>query len=129
MHGAGEEDRVTIVAAGVTLFEALEAAERLRERDVAVRVVDAYSIAPLDVATLRQCMEETGAVVTVEDHRRAGGLGEAVAATLAATGGGKVLSLAVDGVPGSASPEEQRRQAGIDADSIVEAVRGLVGSD
>lgn len=128
VHGAGEDDDVTIVAAGVTLFEALEAAKRLRESGVAARVVDAYSVAPLDVATLRRCLDETGAVVTVEDHRRAGGLGEAVAATLASTGAGKVVSLAVDGVPGSASPEEQRRQAGIDAESIVEAVSGLVGS-
>lgn len=128
-HVHGDGDDVTIVAAGVTLFEALEAAKSLQENGVAARVVDAYSVAPLDVATLRQCLEETGAVLTVEDHRRAGGLGEAVAATLAATGAGKVISLAVDGVPGSASPEEQRRLAGIDAASIVEAVRGLIGTD
>lgn len=129
LHRSGDDDDVTIVAAGATLFEALQASEILRAAGVSARVVDLYSVAPLDSETLTECMETTGVVVTVEDHRRAGGLGEAVAASLAPLDRGRVFSLAVDGVPGSASPEDQRRQAGIHADSIVEAVKRVLGDE
>lgn len=128
LHRATDDDDVTIAAAGVTLFEALEAAETLEEKDIAARVVDLYSIRPLDVDTLTACLESTGAVVTVEDHRRAGGLGEAVAAAVAPRGDGRIVSLAVEGIPGSASPDEQLRLAGIDSAAIVEAVTELLGS-
>lgn len=122
VHRAGADDDVTIVAAGVTVFEGLRAADLLAERDVAARVVDLYSVAPLDADTLLDCASATDVVIVVEDHRRGGGIGEAVAATLAQRGPGTpVVSLAVSGLPGSADAAAQRRLAGIDADAIVDA--------
>ncbi len=128
VHHRSGADRATIVAAGVTVFEALEAADRLADVGIATRVVDAYSVAPLDTATLAACLEETGAMVVVEDHGRPGGLGEAVAMALSGGNGSgnPIVSLAVDGVPGSATPDEQRRLAGIDAAAIVAAVKDLL---
>lgn len=125
IHNGGNDDQVTIAAAGVTLFEALEASRRLGEKGIGARVVDIYSVSPIDTDTLRRCLEETGAIVAVEDHRRPGGIGEAIAAEMAAGGVGRMTILAVEGIPGSATPEEQRRQAGIDASSIVGAAEEL----
>ncbi|HEX2154700.1 MAG TPA: transketolase [Acidimicrobiia bacterium] len=125
LHRAGDEDRVTIAAAGVTLFEALDAAERLAQKGIGARVLDMYSVSPLDVDAVRRCLDETGAILSVEDHRRPGGIGEAIAAEAAAHGSGRHRILAVEGIPGSAEPAEQRRQAGIDAESIVQAATEL----
>ncbi|GAA3879901.1 transketolase [Streptomyces sedi] len=118
------EDRLTVVAAGVTVHEALRAADELAEEGVPVRVVDLYSVKPVDAAALREAAELTGCLLTVEDHRHAGGLGDAV---LDAFSDGRpvprLLRLAVDTMPGSATPDEQLRAAGIDAGAIATAAR------
>ncbi|MCX5253151.1 transketolase [Streptomyces canus] len=120
-------DRLTVVAAGVTVHEALKAAEALEQEGIRVRVVDLYSVKPVDRATLRQAAEDTGCLLTVEDHREEGGLGDAV---LDAFADGRpvprLVRLAVRTMPGSASPEEQLHAAGIDAESIAAAGRLLV---
>jgi transketolase len=121
-----ENDRVTLVGAGVTLFEALKAAGQLSQEGTGVRVIDAYSVKPIDAATLRRAMQETGLVVVVEDHWLEGGLGEAVLSALADDGQaltGRVIRLAVSEMPGSGKPEEMREWAGISASNIVKAVR------
>lgn len=113
------KDTVTLVAGGITLFEALKAHELLAKEGIAVRVIDAYSVKPLDAETLRQAASETGRLITVEDHGEAGGLGEAVAAL-----GLAPRILAVRRMPRSGKPEELLRYCGIDAAAIVEAVKG-----
>jgi transketolase len=121
-----ENDRVTLVGAGVTLFEALKAAGQLSQEGTGARVIDAYSVKPIDAATLRRAMQETGLVVVVEDHWLEGGLGEAVLSALADDGQaltGRVIRLAVSEMPGSGKPEEMREWAGISASNIVKAVR------
>jgi transketolase len=97
-------DRLTLVAAGITVHAALEASRRLREQGLHTRVIDAYSIQPLDVKTLQRAARETGALLVVEDHNRSGGLGEAVAGQIGRLG--RVFRLGVAGEPHSATPEE-----------------------
>ncbi|MFE9922649.1 transketolase [Streptomyces sp. NPDC005774] len=124
---SSERDRLTLLAAGVTVPEALAAADALAGEGIAVRVIDLYSVKPVDRDTLRRAAEETGCLVTVEDHHPEGGLGDAVLDAF--TDGRPVprlVRLAVRGMPGSASPEEQLRAAGIDAESIAAAGRLLV---
>jgi transketolase len=120
---------VTLVAAGITLHEGLRAAERLDADGVSARVVDCYSVKPIDAPTLRAALDETGTLVVVEDHRIEGGLGAAVLEALASAGEltGRVILLAVTDLPGSGSPEELRAWAGIDADAIVLAVTAARG--
>jgi transketolase len=91
-------------------------------------VIDCYSVKPLDVATVRSALAETGLVVTVEDHWIDGGLGDAVLAALAAEGelSGRVVRIGVTEMPGSGTPEELRDWAGISADRIARAVRDLL---
>lgn len=121
-------DRLTLVAAGVTVPEALAAAEALEGEDIAVRVIDLYSVKPVDRETLRTAAEETGCLMTVEDHHPEGGLGDAVAEAFAdGRPVPRLVRLAVRAMPGSASPEEQLHAAGIDAESIAAAGRLLVG--
>jgi transketolase len=88
-------------------------------------VIDCYSVKPIDEATLRLALEETGLLVVVEDHRVEGGLGDAVLEAVAATGplSGRVVKLGVTEMPGSGAPQELRGWAGIDAASIAERVR------
>ncbi|CAN5905216.1 transketolase [soil metagenome] len=126
---SSDDDAVTVCAAGITLHEALEAAERLADDGIAVRVIDCYSIKPLDAATVRDAADATdGRVVTVEDHRPEGGLGDAVLDALADRGMPlRVRKLAVRTMPGSATSDEQLADAEIDADAIVAAVRDLAG--
>jgi transketolase len=120
-------DAVTLVGAGVTLHEAITAADGLAADGIAARVIDLYSVKPIDAATLAAAARETGRIVTVEDHRPEGGLGEAVLAALAdADVRPRVSQLAVMNMPGSATPEEQLAEARIDAAAIVEAARKLV---
>jgi transketolase len=122
-----EGDAVTIVAAGITLHEALKAADGLRAQGIAARVVDLYSVKPIDAETLAGAARETGRIVTVEDHRPEGGIGEAVLASLAeADLHPTVRVLAVRGMPHSAKPAEQLALAGIDAEAIAQAARELV---
>lgn len=121
------DDQATVVAAGMTVHEAIKAADTLADEGIAVRIVDAYSIKPIDARTLRAAAEETGRIVTVEDHWPEGGLGDAVLDVFADTRTlPRVMKLAVSTMPGSATPDEQLREAGIDADAIAAAVRPLV---
>ncbi len=117
------KDRVTIVAAGVTVAEALKAHEALGKDGIAARVIDLYSVKPVDEATLRKAAEETRGIVTVEDHSASGGIGDAVAAAVA--GRTRVEILGVRDIPRSGKPEELMKAYGISADSIVEAARRL----
>ena len=119
-----DEDRVTIVAAGVTLHEALKAADILTAEHIYVRVIDLYSVKPLDAATLRTAAAETAAIITVEDHYAEGGIGEAVAAALADVAT-PVFSLAVRKLPMSGKPDELLAFEGIDAAAIVARVHSL----
>ncbi len=126
---SSEADRATIVGAGVTVFEALRAAEELEADGIPVRVVDAYSVKPIDGATLRRAMEETGLVVTVEDHWIDGGLGDAVLSALAEEGPltGRLVKLGVREMPGSGTPDELRERSGISASAIAATVRRTLG--
>ncbi|HEX6235226.1 MAG TPA: transketolase [Jiangellaceae bacterium] len=124
---AGKADRATLIAAGVTVHEALAAAEELEAEGIPVRVIDAYSIKPIDRAAILRAAGETGRLVTVEDHWPEGGLGEAVRAVFSGDQPAPpIVSLAVYNMPVSASPQEQLRDAGIDRAAIAEAVRRLV---
>ena len=124
-----EGDDVALVGAGVTLHEALAAAERLAADGVQARVIDLYSVKPVDVDTLAAAAADTGAIVTAEDHWAEGGLGDAVLAALADAGRPcRVRKLGVRSIPGSGSPQELVREAGIDADAIAAAARELVGA-
>ncbi|GAB2918052.1 transketolase [Streptomyces heilongjiangensis] len=124
---ASDDDRLTVVAAGITVHEALKAADALDREGIPVRVIDLYSVKPVDRRTLREAAERTGCLLTVEDHHPEGGLGDAV---LDAFADGRpvprLVRLAVRDMPGSASPEEQLREAGIDAAAIAAAGRLLV---
>ena len=118
-------DRATIIAAGVTVHETLKAAEQLEREGLAVRVVDAYSIKPIDAATIRHAAEETGALLTVEDHYPQGGLGDAVLEVVA----GRQLKfrkLAVNGMPRSGDPQTLMDHYGISASNIVTAVKDMI---
>jgi transketolase len=125
---SSESDQVTIVAAGITVHEALAAADRLAGDGIRTRVIDAYSVKPIDAAVIRRAAADTGHVLTVEDHWPQGGLGDAVLETLAASGEPlpAVMQLAVGDMPESATPAEQLHAAGIDAAAIVAGVAGLV---
>ncbi|MEV8044628.1 transketolase [Streptomyces griseoluteus] len=125
---SSEEDRLTVVAAGVTVQEALTAADKLAEEGIKVRVIDLYSVKPVDVETLRRAADDTGCLVTVEDHHEEGGIGDAVVEAF--TDGRPVprlVRLAVRTMPGSAAPDEQLHAAGIDAANIAATARLLVG--
>ncbi len=118
-------DKVTVVAAGVTLHEALKAADGLKSEGIGITVIDAYSIKPLAKDVILGAAQKTNnLVVTVEDHYAEGGLGDAVAGELSASGV-KVLKLAVRGLPHSGKPEELMAKYGIDANAIVRAVKSL----
>jgi transketolase len=121
-----DDDAVTLIGAGVTLHEALKAADLLAEDGIAARVIDLYSVKPVDEATIRAAARETDAIVTVEDHFPEGGLGDAVLDALAEERGHAVVhKLAVRIMPGSATPAEQLEAAGIDAEHIAAAAREL----
>ncbi|MFZ7127588.1 MAG: transketolase [Desulfobacterales bacterium] len=121
-----DTDRISVVAAGITLHEALKAYETLKKAGISIRVIDLYCIKPLDVETLRKALQDTGRIVTVEDHYPAGGIGEAVAAALSDQAG-QVCPLAVGKMPKSGTPEELLRFEGISSEAIVETIRGFIG--
>jgi transketolase len=119
-----EGDDVAIVAAGITVHEAMRAAETLAEHGISARVIDCYSVKPIDGATLSGLRMP---IVTVEDHWAEGGLGEAVLSALAASGTeARVVMLAVRELAHSGTPAELLAAAGIDADHIAEAARAVV---
>lgn len=120
-----EGSKVTIVGAGVTLFEALKAADTLKAEGINVTVIDAYSIKPLGKDVILAAAKKTGnTVITVEDHYAEGGLGDAVAGELSVEGI-KVHKLAVVGMPHSGKAEELLAKFGIDAAGIVKKVKSL----
>lgn len=120
-----ESDKATVVAAGVTLHEALKAADALKQEGIGVTVIDAYSIKPLGKEVILSAARKTNhTVITVEDHYAEGGLGDAVAGELSAAGI-KVHKLAVTGLPRSGKPEELLARFGIDAAAIANKVRAL----
>jgi transketolase len=125
---SSDEDEVALVGAGITVHEALKAADALADEGVPARVIDLYSIKPLDRETLAAAADAThGRIVTVEDHWPEGGLGDAVAAALADRDEPlHLVKLAVRDLPGSGKPEELLAAAGIDAEHIAEAARLLV---
>ena len=124
---SSDEDDVTIVGAGITVVEALAAADALAAEGIAARVIDCYSLKPIDEDGLREAAAATGAVVTVEDHWPEGGLGEAVLSALADMDEHPAVArLAVRGMPGSGKPAELLAAAGIDRGHIAEAARRLV---
>jgi transketolase len=125
VHGASADDRVTLVGAGVTLHECLKARTRLREQGIAARVVDCFSIKPIDSGTLRKCAKETGGLVIAEDHYAEGGLGEAVAGVLAGMPC-KCVHLAVREVSRSGRPEDLLERHGISSARIERAAMQLV---
>ena len=118
------KDAVTVVAAGVTVSEALNAHATLAREGIALRVIDLYSVKPIDEPTLRKAASETRGFVTVEDHSVCGGIGEAVAAVVA--GAARVEMLAVREVPRSGKPAELMKAHGLTADAIVAAVKRLL---
>ena len=127
---SSEDDNVTIVGIGVTVHEALEAAATLDDEGISARVIDAYSVKPIDADTLQAAAEATGRIITVEDHFPEGGLGDAVLAALAEKDEHPhVLKLAVREMPRSGKPDELLNAYGIDAEHIAEAARQLVGSE
>jgi transketolase len=115
-------DVATVIGAGVTVFEALKAYDELQKQGVSIRVVDLYSLQPIDAASLVACGEATrGRLITVEDHYPAGGIGDAVAAAVASRGL-TVKHLAVTEIPRSGTPEQLLDRYGISARHIVAAV-------
>ena len=126
---SSEDDEVTIVGSGITVHEAMKAADTLAGENVSVRIVDCYSIKPVDTAGIGAAVRSTGnRVVVVEDHWPEGGVGEAVLSALAETGSEPVRfrHLAVTKMPGSGKSEELLSSHGIDAAHIADAVRGLI---
>jgi len=121
-------DDVAIVAAGITLHESLKAAEQLETEGISARVIDLYSVKPVDGETLRAAAEATGGrILTVEDHWSEGGIGDAVLEALSdGEAPARVVRLAVRDLPGSGKPAELLAAAGIDAEHIVEAAQALV---
>ncbi|MBO0693954.1 MAG: hypothetical protein J2P58_13705, partial [Acidimicrobiaceae bacterium] len=126
---ASDDDDVTLVGAGVTLHASLQAADLLLHRGIHARVIDCYSIKPIDAPTLGAAAEATkGRIVVVEDHRPEGGLGSAVTDSLLSMGCSKlhVIHLAVRDMPGSGTTEELLAWAGIDGEHIAKAAQQLV---
>jgi transketolase len=114
-------DVATVIGAGITLFEALKAYDQLRKRGTNIRVIDLYSLQPIDTQSLLRCARETKRLITVEDHYAAGGMGDAVA-TAVAGGGFTVDRLCVREIARSGTPEQLIDKYGISARHIVAAV-------
>lgn len=120
-----DKDQITLIGAGITLHEALAAREMLAAENIEVRVIDLYSIKPIDEETLHQAAADTGVILTVEDHFPEGGLGEAVRSALWDTGA-RVASLAVRKKPKSGKPEQLLAFEEIDRDAIVRRAKKLL---
>jgi len=114
-----EKDLFTVVGAGITLHEALKASEELKNRGIFIRVIDLYSVKPLDVETLKNALSETKAIITVEDHYPAGGIGEAVKSEV---GSERIYSFACIKTPKSGTPEELLDYEGISSKALVNKI-------
>jgi transketolase len=125
-----DSDKVAVIAAGITLHEALKAYDQLKKEGINIRLIDAYTVKPIDADTIRSAASDTGGrLLVVEDHWPEGGLGDAVLSVFA-TGSEplpRVVKLGVMSMPGSATPAQLLEAAGINASHIVEAVRSLAG--
>jgi transketolase len=129
LRGGGGDDQVTLIGAGITLHEAVKAADMLAADGVRARVVDLYSIKPVDVTAIVDAAATTGHIVTAEDHHPEGGLGDAVLDALAEAGETpRVTKLAVRIMPGSGTPAELLADAGIDAAAIAAAAHRHLGA-
>jgi transketolase len=127
---SGDEDQVTLIGAGVTLHACLAAADELKADEISARVIDAYSVKPIDTDTLTAAAGATGGkLVIAEDHHPEGGLGSAVVDAL--TGAGRadltVRHLAVAELPGSGTSQELLDAAGLSPQHIAAAARSLAG--
>ncbi|NED95954.1 transketolase [Phytoactinopolyspora alkaliphila] len=124
---SSSNDAVSLIGAGVTVHEALRAADDLEREGVRARVIDLYSLKPVDAFTVRAAARETGCLITIEDHWPEGGLGDAVFDVFAGgTPPPALIKLAVRDLPGSAEPEEQLSTAGIDSAAIAGTVRSYL---
>ena len=124
-----ESDQVAVVAAGITVHEANKAYDRLKAEGITIRLIDAYSVKPIDKETLHRAAQDTGGkLVVVEDHWFEGGIGDAVLDAFVGVGdhAPTVVKLAVTHIPGSGKPAELLHAAKIDADAIVDAVKSLL---
>jgi len=121
-----KEDVFTVVSAGITLHEALQAYEVLKKENIFIRVIDLYSIKPIDSATLKLAAEDTKAIISVEDHFAEGGIGEAVRIAIPEYPV-PVYSLAVRKMPRSGRPQELLDYEEISAKAIIAKVKSLVG--
>jgi transketolase len=129
VRGGGADDRVTVVAAGITVHEAVKAADELAKAGVKIRIIDAYSVKPLDAKGIAKAVRDTaGRLVIAEDHWTEGGLGDAVVSGLVKLGIKDITlrHLAVHEMPSSGKPAELLEAAGIAARDIAAAVRDLV---
>jgi transketolase len=121
------KDRVALIGAGVTVHACLAAADMLAAKKIPARVIDLYSVKPVDVKTLREAARVTkGHFVIVEDHYPEGGLGAAVMEALASESPPRIAHLAVRELPGSGKPEELMNAAGISAKHVVAAAAKLL---
>lgn len=120
-----EKDAITVVAAGITLHEALGACEELRKEGIFIRVIDLYSIKPLDKETLRKAAHVTHSIITIEDHFAEGGIGEAVRTGMADIDV-PVYSLTVQKMPKSGKPDELLDYEGISKNAIIRKVKELI---
>ena len=120
-----KDDVVTVAAAGVTLNEALSAYEELKKEGISIRIIDLYSIKPIDVASLKKAGNITKAIITVEDHYIEGGIGEAVRSALAAYNI-PVYSLSVKKIPKSGNPGELLDYEEISKNAIIKKVRKIL---
>jgi len=121
-----DEDAVTLVAAGITLHEALAAQEALSENGIPARVIDCYSVKPIDRAALKRAARETRGLIVAEDHFKEGGLGDAVAAEV--SGLAPVVKLGVEEPSRSGAPEELLERHGLSAGAIEGAARELLAA-
>ncbi|HYV93713.1 MAG TPA: transketolase [Chitinophagales bacterium] len=120
------DDKLTVVATGITVSEALKAADELKKEGISIRVLDCYSIKPIDADTLKKCLNETKEkiLITVEDHFEHGGMGDFVLEAVEGTGG-RVEKMAVRKISQSGLKDELMDDAGINASHIVKKVREL----
>lgn len=117
---------ITIVSAGITVWEALKAQQQLAREGISTRVIDCYSIKPINASSLKEAARASKAIVTVEDHYAVGGLGDAVLEALAETSHPPVYKLAVTKTPRSGTPEELLAYEEIDTKAIVAKVKALL---
>jgi transketolase len=121
-----DNDHLTVAATGITVFEALRAADELQRENISIRVVDCYSIHPIDSVTLKNCLQSTEQriVITVEDHFKHGGFGDFAAAAL--SGQGQLIKMAVQKISQSGTKDELLSDAGIDAAHIASKVKSVL---